>query len=58
MVYGHRLELTVRDALKCTAFDLVDDMLLRLYLIYENSPKKCRELKEICSELTVFSLRP
>ncbi|XP_065892470.1 zinc finger protein 862-like [Dysidea avara] len=49
---AHRLELAVRDALKCTAFDLVDDMLLRLYLIYENSPKKCRELKEICSELT------
>ena len=49
MVYGL---LAVRDALKGTAFDLIDDMLLRLYLIYENSPKKCRELKEICSELT------
>jgi len=35
---AHRLELAVRDALKGTTFDLIDDMLLRLYLIYENSP--------------------
>ena len=48
---AHRLELAVRDALKSTVFDLVDDMLLRLYLIYENSPKKCRQLAEICSDL-------
>ena len=48
---AHRLELAVRDALKGSVFDLVDDMLLRLYLIYEHSPKKCRELKEICANL-------
>ena len=47
----HRLELAVRDALKGSMFDLVDDKLLRLYLIYEHSPKKCRELKEICTDL-------
>ena len=48
---AHRLELAARDALKGTTFDLIDDMLLRLYLIYENSPKKCRQLEEICSNL-------
>ena len=48
---AHRLELAVRDAFKVTTFDLIDEMLLRLYLIYENSPKKCRQLEEICSDL-------
>ena len=47
----HRLELAVKDALKHTHFKLVDDMLLRLYLLYEDSPKKCRELEEIVMEL-------
>ena len=49
---AHRLELAIKDALKSTAFDLVDEMLLRLYLLYENSPKKCRELEDICSEVS------
>ena len=42
---AHRLELAVKDALKGTAFDDIEEMLSRLYYIYENSPKKCRELK-------------
>ena len=43
---AHRLELAVRDALKSTAFDAVDDLLLKLYYVYEKSPKKCRELED------------
>jgi len=48
---AHRLELAVKDALKHTHFELIDDMLLRLYLLYESSPKKCRELEEIVADL-------
>lgn len=48
---GHRLELAIKGALQRTSFDLVDDMLLRLYLLYEKSSKKCRELQEIVTEL-------
>ncbi len=34
--------------MKGTLFDLIDNIiLLRLYYIYEKSPKKCRELEEI-----------
>lgn len=44
---AHRLELSLKDALKGTSFDDVDDMLLRLYYLYENSPKKLRQLREI-----------
>ena len=44
---AHRLELAIKDALKGTCFDLVDEMLLRLYYLYEKSPKKCRELEDI-----------
>ena len=48
---AHRLELTVQDAFKKTSFDLVDEMLLRLYLLYESSPKRCRQLEDIVVEL-------
>ena len=36
---AHRLELPVKDALKGTTFDLIDEMLLRLYCIYESHLK-------------------
>ena len=44
---AHRLELAVKDALKSTLFDDVDNMLMHAYYIYKKSPKKCRELEEI-----------
>jgi hypothetical protein len=50
----HRVELAVKDALKGTSFDLIDEMLLRLYYIYEKSPKKCRELEEIVNDLQQY----
>ena len=48
---AHRVELALKDALKHTAFGLVEDMITRLYYIYEKSPKKCRELEEVISDL-------
>ena len=48
---AHRLELAIKDALKATAFDFIDDLLLKLYYLYERSPKKCRELDEIIVDL-------
>ena len=48
---AHRLELAVKDALKGTTFDVVDDMLLKLYYLYEKALKKCRELAEFVSDL-------
>ena len=36
---AHRQELALKDARKGTVFDLVDDMLIRLYYVYEKSPK-------------------
>ena len=49
-VCGHRLELSIKDALKSTFFDKFDVMPL---LIYEKSPKKCRILDGIIDELRV-----
>ena len=46
--FAHRLELAVKDG---TAFDAIDDMLLKLYYLYEKSPKKCRELEEVIADL-------
>ena len=49
--FAHRLELAVKDALQGTFFDAVDDMLLWLYYLYENAPKKIRELEEVVAYL-------
>ena len=48
---SHRLELSLKDALKSTFFDTIDDLLLRMYYLYEKSPKKCRALDDIVLEL-------
>ncbi len=48
---AHRLELAIKDALKGTFFDSIDGMLIKLYYLYETSPKKYRELTEVISDL-------
>ena len=48
---AHRLELAVKDALKGTAFDAIDKFLLRLYYLYEKSPKKCIEPEDLITDL-------
>ena len=40
---AHRLELAVKN----TAFDHIDNMLLKVYYVYEKSPQKCRQLEYI-----------
>ena len=49
--FANRLELATKDALKGTFIDNVDDMLLKLYYLYEKSPKKCRELEDVVNDL-------
>lgn len=41
------MELSVKDSLKDTAFKPIREFLLRLYYLYEKSPKKYRELKDL-----------
>jgi len=53
---AHRMELAIKDALKATAFDFIDELLLRLYYLYEKLPKKCRELEDINTDLSVSTL--
>ena len=52
MMFGwcvaHRLELSLKDGLTGTEFDDVDNMILNLYYIYKKSPKKLRQLKDLC----------
>jgi hypothetical protein len=48
---AHRVELAIKDALSHTSFDHINEMLLRLYYIYEKSPKKCRQLEEVINDL-------
>jgi len=50
---AHRTELAISNALSSTTcFQLIDEMLLRLYYLYQKSPKKCRELVNIIADLT------
>ena len=49
--YVHRLELACKDAFSSSLFSTVQEVLLRLYYIYEKSPKKSRDLESIVSDL-------
>jgi len=49
--YAHRLELACKNAFSSCLFHDIDDMLLRLYYLYEKSPKKCRELSDLVNDL-------
>ena len=46
---AHRLELALKDSLSGTPFDEIDELILRLYYLYKKSPKKLRQLKELCN---------
>ena len=48
---AHRFELSLKDALKTSFFTAIDELLLQVYYMYENSPKKCRELEVVVEEL-------
>ena len=55
--YAHCLELACKNALSSKLFKDIDEMLLRLYYLYEKSPKKTRELGDIVEDLKeVFEL--
>ena len=55
--YAHRLELAYKDAFSSSLFCTMQEMLLRLYYLYEKSPKKSRELENITTDLKqVFDL--
>ena len=43
---AHRLELALKDSLKGTDFDNIDDLILKMYYLYRCSPKKLPQLKE------------
>ena len=49
--YAHRLELACKDAFSSKLFKDIVEMLLRLYYLYEKSPKKSRELADIVADL-------
>lgn len=49
--YAHRIELACKDAFSSSLFSSIQEMLLRLYYIYEKSAKKSRELENIVTDL-------
>ena len=55
--FAHRLELASKNGLTSKLFKDIEEMLLRLYYLYEKSPKKTRELASIVEDLKeVFEL--
>ena len=51
--YAHCLELACKNALTSKLFKSIDEMLLRLFYLYERSPKKAQELEEVVKELQI-----
>ena len=49
--YAHRLELACKEPFSSRLFRDIDNMLLRLYYLYEKSPRKCRELSDLVDDL-------
>ena len=49
--YAHRRELSCKNALASPLFKSIEEMLLRLYYLYEKSPKKIRQLGDIVNDL-------
>ena len=49
--YAHRLEFACKDSFSSILFKEIQDVLLRLYYLYEKSPKKSRELVDIVTDL-------
>jgi len=49
--FAHRLELASKNGFVSSLFKEIEEMLLRLYYLYEKSPKKVRELKCIAEDL-------
>ena len=42
--FNHRLKLSIKDAFKTDAFVKIDKMLMKLYYLYQKSPKRLCEL--------------
>ena len=49
--YSHRIELACKDSFSSSLFRDIDEMLLKLYYLYEKSPRKCRELSDVVDDL-------
>jgi hypothetical protein len=49
--FSHRLELACKDSFTSSLFKDINEMLLRLYYLYHNSPKKSKELEAIGEDL-------
>ena len=45
--FNHRVELALKDAFKNTQFEKIEEMLLKLYYLYQKSSKRLRELREL-----------
>ena len=45
--FNHRIELALKDASESSAFAKIETMLMKLYYLYQKSPKRYREFKEL-----------
>ena len=45
--FNHRIELALKDASENSAFAKIETILMKLYYLYQKSPKRYRELKEL-----------
>jgi len=48
---SHQVKLAVKGGLKSTYFDKIDNLLLKMYYLYEKSPKMCQQLQDVIENL-------
>ena len=51
---AHRLEMAAKNSLPSSLFKNIEEMFLRMYYLYEKSPKKSQELSSVVEELKEF----
>ncbi|CAB4039656.1 Hypothetical predicted protein [Paramuricea clavata] len=56
--FNHRIELAIKDAFDASAFSKIDQMLRVLHSLYNASPKRYRELKQLAEAWETSILKP
>ena len=55
---NHRLELAAKDAFSGSHFNKVSTMLVSLHFVYESSPKRLRELRNLAEIMEEYIRKP
>ena len=56
--FNHRIELALKDAFEKTFFSKIENMLTKLYYLYQKIPKRYRELRKLSEDYEKTIIKP